>query len=116
MLRTALLLGSALQLLVACDRWSLIVNSDGVLSITIVSDDGFSGHHFRVRARQADGSTQTLEIPASGRLSSSALESGMVELTLESPEGCIVSGPNPQSLMVGEGPAASVTFDVSCGE
>jgi hypothetical protein len=55
-----------------------------------------------------------LEVPASGRLSSSALTAGRVELTLLPPEGCIVSEPNPRTLVVVDNAMIDVTFDVAC--
>jgi hypothetical protein len=113
-LRATFLLGTALQLLAACDQWSLVVNSDGLLFISIVSDNGKFDQRYRVRARQSNGTTSLLEIPASGQLSSSGLEAGMVELTLFTPPGCAVSGPNPQNLMIRDGATVNVTFDVSC--
>jgi hypothetical protein len=44
----------AFLLLPACDQWALMVNSDGVLSISIFSDGFQPQDRFRVRARQAD--------------------------------------------------------------
>jgi hypothetical protein len=113
-LRAAFLLAGTLQLFAACDRWSLSVNSDGLLFISIISNDGHSDHRYRIRARQSDGTIRNLEIPASGQLSSSGLEAGMVDLTLVTPGGCTVSGPNPQTLMIRDGTTTRVTFDVSC--
>jgi hypothetical protein len=113
-LRTGFLLATALQILAACDEWSLAVNSDGLLFISIISENGEIDRRYRVRAREADGSTQVLEIPPSGQLSSSSLDPGMVELTLLSPPGCTVSSQNPQSLMVREGRTTRVAFDVVC--
>jgi hypothetical protein len=104
-----------LPLLGACDRWALIVNSDGLLSITIVSDGGRPDHRYRVRVRQAGGRTQVLELPESGQLSSNAMAAGMLELTLLPPPGCFVTSPNPRNLMVSEGEIIDVNFDVSCG-
>jgi hypothetical protein len=112
--RSALVLGGILQLLGACDRWSLILNSEGVLSITIVSDGERPDHRYRVRARQADGTIRMFEVPASGRLSSNALTAGRVELTLLPPEGCTVSEPNPRTLVVVDKAVIDVTFDVAC--
>jgi hypothetical protein len=112
--RAAIILGGIL-LLGACDQWALIVNSDGLLSITIVSDGGRPDHPYRVRLRQADGSTQVLDVPESGQLPSNAMAAGMLELTLLPPPGCFVTGPNPRNLMVREGEMIDVTFDVSCG-
>lgn len=109
----ALILGCVLQLLGACDRWSLSVNSEGLLFISI-DHDGQTDQGYRVRTRQADGTTRVLEVPASGQLSSSAVAAGIVELTLLPPLGCQVSGPNPQRLMVSDGETINVTFDVSC--
>jgi hypothetical protein len=100
-------------LLSACDQWALLVNSDGVLSITIISDGDGPGR-FRVRASQG-GATRVLDVPASGRLSSSDFNAGEVELTLLPPAGCEVSGPNPRTLTVSAGEAVNVAFDVHCG-
>jgi hypothetical protein len=100
-------------LLSACDQWALFVNSDGVLSITIVSDGDGPGR-FRVRASQG-GATRVLDVPASGQLSSSDFNAGEVELTLLPPAGCEVSGPNPRTLTVRADDAVNVAFDVHCG-
>ena len=111
-LRAGFLL-AGLQLFTACDQWSLSVNSDGLLFISVVGDSG--GHHpYRVRVRQSDGSTAMLEIPPSGQLSSEDLAPGMVELTLFAPPGCTVSGANPQNLTVQRGSTSRVAFDVRC--
>lgn len=112
--RASIILGVIL-LLGACDRWALVVNSDGILSITIVSDGGLPDHRYRVRVRQSDGRTQVLEVSESDQPSFNAMAAGMLELTLLPPPGCVVTGPNPRSLMVSEGEMIDVTFDVSCG-
>jgi hypothetical protein len=111
---SALALGGTLPSVAACDQWALRVNSDGLLSIQIVSDGGRSQGRFRVRARQADGS-RVLDVPASGQLSLADLSPGKVELTLLLPAGCRVSGPNPRSMTLAPNDAVSVAFEVRCG-
>jgi hypothetical protein len=100
-------------LLTACDQWALFVNSDGVLSITIVSD-GDGRDRFRVRALQSDGISRIMDVPSSGSLTFGAFSAGEVELTLLAPAGCRVADPNPRRLMVNADEPVSVAFDVHC--
>lgn len=106
---------AALLLLTACDQWAVFVNSDGVLSISIFSDGFQPQDRFRVRARQADGATRVLDLPATGALTLSGAGGSAVELTLLSPEGCRVSAPNPRTVSVGPDQTDGVVFDVLCG-
>lgn len=101
-------------LLTACDQWALIVNSDGVLSITIVSD-GDGRERFRVRALQSDGVSRIMDVPSSGTLTFDTFSAGKLELTLLAPAGCRVAQPNPRTLMVSADEPVGVAFDVHCG-
>lgn len=100
-------------LLTACDQWALFVNSDGVLSITIVSD-GDGRDRFRLRALQSDGISRIMDVPSSGSLTFGAFSAGEVELTLLAPAGCRVADPNPRTLMINADERVSVAFDVHC--
>jgi hypothetical protein len=109
-LPAALALGGLL--LIGCDQWALSINGNGLLFIGVIGDN--HPGRFRVRARQAEGATRLLEVPASGQLNLSGLAAGAVELTLLLPPGCRVAGANPQTLMVSPDQAANATFDVRC--
>lgn len=109
----AIALAVLLQL-AGCDQWALLVNSDGVLSISIFSDGFQAADRFRIRARQADGTTQVLEVPPSGSTTLSGAAGSPVELTLLPPLGCQVSAPNPRTVSVGADETISVAFDVHC--
>jgi hypothetical protein len=106
---------AALLLLTACDQWALFVNSDGVLSVSIFSNGSQPQDPFRVRVRQADGTTRVLDLPASGPLRLSGPAGSTLELTLLSPEGCWVSAPNPRMVSPGSDQTVGVVFDVHCG-
>lgn len=106
---------AALLLLTACDQWALFVNSDGVLSVSIFSDGSQPRDGFRIRARQADGTTRILDVPATGPLTLSGASGSTVELTLLSPDGCRVSPPNPRTVSPGPDQTVGVVFDVHCG-
>jgi hypothetical protein len=105
---------AALLQLAACDQWSLLVNSDGVLSISIVTD-GEPLQRFRVRARESNGTSRDLQLPASGTLTLRSEPGGELELTLIAPEGCQVTAPNPRTVRVTADATASVTFEAHCG-
>jgi hypothetical protein len=106
---------AALLLLSACDQWALLVNSDGVLSVSIFSDGSQPQDRFRIRAREGDGTIRVLDLPASGPLTLSGSAGSTVELTLLSPEGCRVSAPNPRTVSPGSDQTVGVVFDVHCG-
>jgi hypothetical protein len=98
----------------ACDQWALMVNSDGILFVSIVSD-GFRGEdRFRVRTRESDGTTRLLEVPASGKMSFRSGSADPLELTLVAPPRCRVSAPNPRSVTVAAEQTVTVAFDVHC--
>lgn len=113
-LRAALAFGCVLPL-TGCDQWALRVNSDGILSISIVSDGFQAGDGYRIRAREGDGTTRLLDVPATGRLTYRSASAGPLELTLLAPEHCRVSAPNPRTLTVAADQTVGVTFDVHCG-
>jgi hypothetical protein len=114
LLRAVFTFAAVSPLLTACDQWALLVNSDGVLSITIVSDGDGRGR-FRLRALQSDGITRIMDVPSSGKLTFGAFSAGEVELTLLAPAGCQVADPNPRTLTVNAEEPVSVAFDVNCG-
>lgn len=102
------------SLLAACDYWSLQVNSDGLLLVSVIGDDFSREGSYRVRTRHPDGSTRTLDVPASGRLTVRSSGEGGLALTLLPPQGCRVSPPNPRMLMVAAEQQINVAFDVNC--
>ena len=108
-----LLLGGLL-LLGACDEWHLSINSDGLVFISIVDDRHELRERFRVRIRDASGTTRMLAVPSSGELSLSATADGALQLTLETPQGCLIAGPNPRMLTVSAGEEIRVAFEVHC--
>jgi len=108
-------LGLLLASLLACDHWSLVIRSDGLLSITVVSDDRQPGDGYRVRTRQSDGTVRMVNLPPSGQLPLSLGASGPVEITLMAPEGCVVAGPNPRELILDGDEVVTVAFEVRCG-
>jgi hypothetical protein len=112
-LRAALAVGCTLPL-TACDQWALLVNSDGILSISIVSDGFQAGDRFRVRTREADGDTRLLDVPDSGVMTFRSGSTGPLELTLLAPGRCQVSAPNPRTLTVAADETVSVAFTVHC--
>jgi hypothetical protein len=98
----------------ACDQWALVINGDGLLLVTVVGD-GNVQDRFRVRARQSDGTSQTMDVPASGNLALGSFPAGQLELTLLAPEGCSVAAPNPRTLIVNADEPVNVGFEVRCG-
>ena len=114
LLRAVFTFAAVSPLLTACDQWALFVNSDGVLSITIVSDGDGRGR-FRLRALQSDGISRIMDVPSSGSLTFGAFSAGELELTLLAPAGCQVADPNPRTLTVKADERVSVAFDVHCG-
>ena len=112
-LRAALAGGCVLPL-TACDQWALMVNSDGILNIHITNDGFQTGGRYRVRAREADGTTRLLDVPDSGVTAFRSGSAGPIELTLLAPLQCRVSPPNPRTLTVAADQTVSVAFDVHC--
>ena len=112
MLRSSLGL-AGLLLLAACDQWHLSINSDGLVFISVI-DEGESPGRFRLRTRDADSAVRVLDVPASGQLTLNPSSDGPLELTLLTPEGCRVVGPNPQTLTVAAGQEVRLAFDVRC--
>jgi hypothetical protein len=112
MSRTLLLGG--LLLLAACDEWHLSINSDGLVFISIVDDRNELRDRFRVRIRDVSGTTRMLEVPSSGELSLSPTSDGALQLTLMTPEGCLVAGSNPRTVTVSAGEEIRVAFEVHC--
>ena len=113
MFRATLALAGLLSL-PACDQWHLSVNSDGLVFISVVGDGGEPRTRFRLRTRDAAGTTRVLDVPASGQLTLTAQTDGALLLTLLAPESCRVAGPNPRTLIVSTGQEARVAFDVRC--
>jgi hypothetical protein len=113
LLRAVFFLAAVSPLFTACDQWALLVNSDGVLSITIVSD-GNGRERFRVRALQSDGISRIMDVPSSGTLTFGAFSPGELELTLLPPAGCRVTDPNPRTLLVDADERVNISFDVHC--
>lgn len=113
MFRATLVLAGLLYL-PACDQWHLSINSDGLVFISVTGDGGEPRGRFRVRTRDAGGTTRMLDVPASGQLTLPAETDGALQLTLLAPEGCQVAGLNPQTLLVSAGQEARVAFDVRC--
>jgi hypothetical protein len=97
----------------ACDQWALVINGDGLLLVTIVGD-GNGQDRFRVRARQSDGTSRTMDVPVSGNLTLGNFPAGQLELTLLAPEGCSVRSPNPRTLTVNGDESVNVGFEVHC--
>lgn len=96
-----------------CERWSLSVNQDGLVLISVIGD-GNGRDRFRVRSRQSDGRVQVLDVPSSGHLTLRSVADGMLVLTLIPPGGCRVVGSNPRTLNVSDGQDLGVEFDVRC--
>jgi hypothetical protein len=111
--RAAFTFASVSLLLTACDQWALLINSDGILSITVVSNGDASGR-FRVRSRDSDGKSQIMDVPPSGKITLRAFEPGELELTLLAPEECRVAAPNPRTILTHADETMNVTFDVHC--
>jgi hypothetical protein len=114
MLRAALGL-AGLLLLAACDQWHLSINGDGLVFISVIGDHGGPRDRFRLRTRDAGGTTQIVDLPPTGQLTLTPVADGALELTLLAPEGCQVAEPNPQTLTVSAGQESRVAFDVRCG-
>jgi hypothetical protein len=114
MLRAALGLAGLLHL-AACDEWHLSINSDGLVFISVIGDQGELRDRFRLRTRDAGGTIRIMDVPTSGQLTLTPLADGELQLTLLAPEGCQVSAPNPRTLTVSAGQEPRVAFDVRCG-
>jgi hypothetical protein len=113
MLRAALGLAGLLHL-AACDQWHLSINSDGLVFVSVIGDGGDHRDRFRVRTRDAGGTTRILSVPATGQLTVNPAVDGPLELTLLTPEGCRVVGSNPRTLNVVAGQEVRSAFDVRC--
>ena len=113
LLQAAFIFASVSPLLTACDQWALLVNTDGVLHIAIVSYGDAPGR-FRVRARASDGRSWIMDVPPSGKLDLSAMEARELELTLLAPPACRVEPPNPQTINGNMNETVNVAFDVHC--
>jgi hypothetical protein len=113
MLRAALGVAGLLHL-AACDQWQLSINSNGLVFISIIGDQGEHRERFRLRTRDFESAVRILDVPASGQLTVTALADGPLELTLLTPEGCRVIGSNPRTLTVTAGQEIRSAFDVRC--
>jgi hypothetical protein len=113
MLRAALALAGLLHL-ATCDQWHLSINSDGLVFVSVIGDNGEPRRRFRLRSRDAGGTIRVLDVPASGQLTLTPVADGALQLTLLAPEDCQVAEPNPQSLTMSAGQEARVAFDVRC--
>jgi hypothetical protein len=113
MLRAALLL-AALPYLPACEEWHLSINRDGLVLVSVIGDGAGRGGRYRLRTRDADGVTRTLDVPASGTVTLTPPADGELEVALLVPDGCRVSGPNPQTLTLSGGQAERVSFEARC--
>jgi hypothetical protein len=104
-----------LCLLPACDYWRLSINSEGLfLAVVIVGDDDRFRHRYRIRARDSDGTTRTLELPQSGQLPFNGFAPGPIEITLLVPEPCQVSGPNPRMITGSSAETVTLSYEVRC--
>jgi hypothetical protein len=113
--RRGLTWGGVLLLLGGCDQWSLSINSQGLfLSISIVGDDDPARHRYRMRARDSEGTTRTVELPQSGPLPLRGFAPGPLEVTLLPPPSCRVSGPNPRTISANAEEVTSLNFEVHC--
>jgi hypothetical protein len=106
-------LGLIVLLQLACEQWHLSINRDGLVFVSVIGDVGEPRHRFRLRARDAEGTIRTMDLPASGELTLTPVADGELQLSLLVPEGCRVAGPNPQSLTVSGG-QERISFEVRC--
>lgn len=113
MLRAAVVL-AALLYLTACEEWHLSINRDGLVLVSVIGDGADPKGRYRLRTRDAQGITRTLEVPASGQVILTPLADGELEVTLLAPESCRVSGPNPKRVTVLGGEEVRLAFDVRC--
>jgi hypothetical protein len=111
--RTAALIAVLLPM-AACEAWHLSVNSDGLVFVSVISIPGEARHHFRVRTRDAGGTTRTIDLPSSGELTLLPQVDGAFELNLLAPAGCRVRGDNPRTVVVATGRENRLVFDVRC--
>jgi hypothetical protein len=108
-------LGLALLLNVAaCDQWFLAIDSNGLVFVSIIGYGAEPRGQFRLRIRETGGTVRTLDVPASGQMTLTPVPDGELEVTLLMPEGCAVSGPNPQRLSVLSSQEERVSFEVRC--
>jgi hypothetical protein len=98
----------------ACEQWHLSINRDGLVLVSVFGHGAEPRGRFRLRTREAGGSVRTLDLPVSGQMTLTPVADGELELTLLMPEGCAVSGPNPQRLSVLAGQEERVSFEVRC--
>ncbi len=98
----------------ACEAWHLSFNSDGLVFVSVVSIPGEGRHQFRVRTRDAGGTTRTIDLPPSRELTLSPGVDGAFELNLLAPAGCWVEGVNPRTVVVATGHESRLVFDVRC--
>jgi hypothetical protein len=97
----------------ACDQWALVINGDGLLLVTVVGN-GNVQDRFRVRTSLSDGTSRTVDVPASGNLTLGNFPAGPLQLTLLPPPGCSVRAPNPRTLTVTEEEPLNIGFEVDC--
>ncbi len=112
-IRTAALMAVLLPM-AACDAWYLAVNSDGLLFVSVVGVSGEPRYHFRIRTRDAGGTTRTIDLPPSRELTLSPRVDGAFELNLLAPAGCQVAGDNPRTVVVEMGREDRLVFEVRC--
>lgn len=105
---------TVLLYLAACDQWHLSINSNGLVFISVIGDNGGHRGRFRVRTRDAGGTTRVVDMPASGPLTLTPVADGELHVALLVPKGCEVSGPNPQTVSVSAGQEVRLAFDVRC--
>jgi len=101
-----------LALLAGCDAWSLSINSDGFIHITIVGGDAHrprGGYRIRV-TRGAE--SWVVALPESGELRLEGPASG-VTLALVPPAGCVVAAPT-DPVRLESGSAGRAAFALSC--
>ena len=101
-------------LLAACDAWSLSINSDGFIHITVVGGDTHRPRDgYRIRVTRSATDSYVVSLPESGELRLERVPGQSVTLALVAPDGCRVAEP-AAVVSAGTGSPQRATFALAC--
>ena len=101
--------------LAACDYVALSFDGSSGLVVIAISDDGvFPAGGYRIRTRQSGVADRMVAVGPGETVRLEFTSSAPVELTLEAPSSCAVSGANPRVIAPDPGRTIETTFAVAC--
>lgn len=102
-----------LALLAGCDAWSLSINGDGFIHITITGGDPYRPRDgYRIRVTRGEDSYIAV-LPESGELHLEDYAGERLTVSLVPPAGCVVS-PATDPVALDAGGAGRATFALAC--